>query len=884
MTPRDASRPPRVAQWLMRISLSDDDAEAVFGDFVEDHAAIAARSGASAADRWFWRQALASFFPNVGRRLRGGMEAFIRDLGYSWRMICRRPAITTVAVLSLVIGITLPAMVFSLLNAVVFRPLPLERPDELVIVHEIRSTGINHNLPYPDFIDYRKAQRGLTDLAAYSMREVTIRTGGESRVVAGELVSGGFFPLVGVPIRAGRGIVESDDRPGGELVAVVSEGLWRELTGSDVERFAPQTLTVNAQDFSVVGLTTGTFRGMQVGRDARIWLPLHALPLIAGRGSPNLLTRRTASWLTLIGRLRPGATRESAALDLNRVEAALAPEVGRQRPKSLTLAPGRQGDSSLPARASSGLLLLLGAGVLVLLVAAANVASLLLARAYERIREMAIRTALGARRTRLANLVLSETVILGVIGTALALVGSRWSAALVVPLMAQFGDSIVLDTSIDGRVIAFVASLAVIIIGLTAIAPARGALRALTSGALAEGGRTASEGRGVARVRSALVVSQFALSLSLVVSCVLCARTVFNLQTLPTGFDVDHIALFTVEPSAAQYDVARSRSYMASVQQRVAGLPGVRAADFGRIVPLGFGGSRMTVIIPGYQPSADEDMELNYNVAAPGYLDAMGIRLREGRYFDTRDTADRPGVIVVNQTMAGRYWPRGSAVGARVRFSEDGPDIEIVGVADDVKYRMLREDPRPSFYVPYAQSSALDGVLHVRTSGDPAAVLTSVRQALTEVDANVPVITVRTLQDQAALNVNDERVAMIIALTLAGAALLLAAVGLYGSMSYAVRQRTRELGVRLALGATVADIRRLVLGHGLRLCAVGTVLGSFAAIASARLIEHRLFGVTAGDPVTLIVSAAILATVALAACWIPARRAMRVDPAHALRV
>ena len=423
MTRRDTSRPSRLAQWLMRISLSDDDAEAVLGDFVEDHAAIAVRRGADAAHRWFWRQALASFFPNLARRLRCGMEAFIRDLGYGWRMICRRPAVTTVAVLSLVIGITLPAMVFSLLNAVVFRPLPLERPDELVIVHEVRSTGINHNLPYPDFIDYRKAQRGLTDLAAYSMRDLTIRAGGASRVVAGELVSGGFFSLVGVPMGAGRGITESDDRPGGELVAVVSEGLWRELTGHDVERFAPQTLTVNAQDVTVVGVAASSFRGMQVGREARIWLPLHALPLISGRGSPNLLTRRTASWLTLIGRLRPGATRESAGVDLNRVEAALSKEVGRQQPKSLTLAPGRQGDSDLPRTASSGLLLLLGAGVLVLLVAAANVASLLLARAYERIHEMAVRTALGARRARLANLVLSETMILGLIGTVLALLG-----------------------------------------------------------------------------------------------------------------------------------------------------------------------------------------------------------------------------------------------------------------------------------------------------------------------------------------------------------------------------------------------------------------------------------------------------------------------------
>jgi putative ABC transport system permease protein len=867
----------------MRLSLSDEDAEAVIGDFVEDHAAIAARSGPRAARRWFWRQTMASTFPNAVRRLRCGMEAFLRDLAYGWRMIRRRPAMTTVALLSLVIGITLPATVFSLLNAVVFRPLPLERPDELVVVHEIRATGINHNLPYPDFVDYRKAQRDLTDLAAYSMRDVTIRLGTESRVVAAELVSGGFFSTLGVPMHAGRGIADIDDRPGGESVVVVSEGLWRELNGSEVTGFAPQPITLNAQDFTIVGVAAAPFRGMQVGRDARLWLPLHTQPLISGAGATNLITRRTASWLTLIGRLRPGATRESAALDLNRVETVLAPQVGRQRPKSLTLAPGRLGDSDLPRSASSGLLLLLGAGVLVLLVAAANVASLLLARASERIREMAVRTALGARRTRLASLMFSETLILGLVGASLALVGSRWAASLVVPLMARFGDTVVLDTSIDGRVLAFVAALAATITALTTIAPARGALRALTAGALADGGRAVSEGKRVGRVRGGLVISQFALSLSLVVASVLCARTVYNLRALPTGFDVDHIALLTLEPSAAQYDVARSRSYMTAVQQRVSALPGIRAADFGRIVPLGFGGARTTVIVPGYQPAADEDMELNFNVTAPGYLDAMGIRLREGRFFNAYDVRERPSVIVVNQTMAARYWRGRSPLGARVRFSEEGPDIEVVGVAEDVKYRMLREDARPSFYVPYAQSAALDGVLHVRTWGEPAAAISSVRQALSEVDANVPVITVRTLQEQAALNVNDERVALFIALTLAAAALLLAAVGLYGSMSYAVRRRTRELGVRLALGATVADIRRLVLAHGLRLCVAGTVIGSFAAIATARLIEHRLFGVKANDPATLIASAVILSIVAVMACWIPARRATRVDPANALR-
>ena len=880
----NGARPPRVAACLMRLSLGDDDADAVLGDLAEDFAAMAAANGPAAARRWFWRQTATSLLPNLRRKTRCVMEALVQDLRYGWRMIVRRPVLTTVAIVSLVTGITLPAIVFSLLNAVVFRPLPVEAPDELVVVHEVRTTGINHNLPYPDFIDYRNAQRSFVDLAAYSARDLTVKVGGESRFVAGELVSGRFFPLLGIPLRAGRGITDDDDRSGGEFVAVVSEALWRDLTGRDVsEGFTPQTINVNAQEFAVIGVLAAPFRGMQVGRDARIWLPLHAQPILEGPGGRNSVTRRTASWLTVIGRLARGITREAATADLNHVEAALAPTVKRPQPKTLTLAPGRQGDSSLPRTVSSPLTILLGAGVLVLFVAAANVAGLLLARANERVREMAVRAALGARGTRLARLVITEIMILGAIGTVLALVASHWLATLVVPFMSTFGEAVVLDTPTDLRVVAFVAGLAVLMTLLAALAPTAGALRALSPEAFSEGGRTASETPNAGRVRRSLVVVQFALSLSLVVACLLSARTVYNLRTLPTGFDIDHIALFAIDPEAAQYDLVRARGYMTSVIERVSALPGVRAAGFARVLPLGFGGSRMTVIVPGYQPAHDEDMELNYNVAGPTYFDAMGIRLLAGRFFDERDTRDRPQVAVVNETMAARYWPRGNAVGQRVRFEEKGPDVEIIGIAQDVKYRMLREDAAASFYIPYAQTSARDGVLHVRATGDPGALLASVRHALTGADANVPVTMTRTLQDQAALNLSDERLAMLIALTLAGAGLLLAAVGLYGSMSYAVGQRVREFGVRMAVGATMPDIRRLILRQGLTLCLLGTALGSLIALAFGRAIEHRLFGVTARDPLTLVAAAVILCAVGLFACWVPARRAMRVDPAAALR-
>jgi predicted permease len=314
----------------------------------------------------------------------------------------------------------------------------------------------------------------------------------------------------------------------------------------------------------------------------------------------------------------------------------------------------------------------------------------------------------------------------------------------------------------------------------------------------------------------------------------------------------------------------------------LAGTPGVRAAGFGRVVPLGFGGSRMTVIVPGYQPAADEDMELNYNTVSTDYAQAVGLELLAGRWFDVRDAGGRVSAVVVNETMARRYWP-GGAVGQRVRFDDAGPDVDVIGVVRDVKYRMLREERAPSFYVPLGQSRAASGVLHVRTAGDPAAFLETLGRTLQQLDPAVPVISARTLQQQAAINVSDERLAMLIGVALGGAALLLAAIGLYAALSYAVEQRTREIGVRVALGASASAISRLVVGQSLVLAAAGAVIGAVLATWLARLIESRLYGVAASDVLTLVVAAVILGTVAAMASYVPARRAARIDPVEALR-
>jgi predicted permease len=380
-------------------------------------------------------------------------------------------------------------------------------------------------------------------------------------------------------------------------------------------------------------------------------------------------------------------------------------------------------------------------------------------------------------------------------------------------------------------------------------------------------------------------VLQFALSLALVVSAALLVRTLMNLRAIPTGFDRHHVALLSVDPEAAQYDVPRLRQYYTDAEARLSAVPGVKAAGYGRVIPVGFGGSRTSITVPGYQPAAGEDMEINFNTVSPGYFSALGISIVAGRPLNDGDVEGRPAVAVVNESMAKRYWPDGPAVGRIFHEGElTDPPIEVVGIARDVKYRMLREEAGPSFYRPMVQRRPRSGVMHVRTAGDPAALLDTLRKTLAAIDPAVPIAEALTLRQQIDLNVSDERVAMTIGLSLAGAAVLLAAVGLFGAMSYTVGQRAREIGVRMALGAVPRDVRRLVLGQGLRLAVAGSLAGAAIGVGLGRLIEDRLYGVTPVDTISLIVSVALLASVALVASWAPARRASRVDPVNVLRM
>ena len=817
------------------------------------------------------------------------MTTLLQDIRFGWRMLRRRPLVTGVAAGSLIVGLGALLVVFTLFNAIVLRPLAVADPDRVALVLEPRESGMNHNFSYQDFVDLRAARQEFSDLAASSTVEVTRRRTEGAEVLTGQLVSGSFFPVLGVRIVAGRGLAEIDDDRAGPPVVVVSETLWRRM---DHAAAAPtgESVVLNGTTFTVVGVVAAPFRGLEIGRGAAFWAPLRFQPVLEPADGLDFLSRPGVSWLTIVGRLRPHATFDSASAELTRLESTLPPTPNRNRQRRFSVVAGRQGDSSLPSVVASPLSMLFGAGALLLMVACANVAGLFLARTSERQRELALRTALGASTGRVARLLTAEAILLGTGSTIVAGVVAWFVARAVAPMIAMYGNVAVLDLSPDWRLILFATVLGFVATALSSVLPLVHTLRRAPLTALAEGGRSSAGGAIQSLSRRALVVTQFALALALVSAAALLGRTLINLRSIATGFDLDRIAVVEVDPrvprarpgGAPSPEVERASRYIASGLEQLAALPGVNAVGYAQVLPLDFGGSRTTIDIGGYSPAAGEDMEINFNRVSAGYFGAMGLAPRDGRLFDDRDVAGAPLAAVVNETMAQRYWRGRRAVGEVFRT---GPASQytVIGVVADVKYRMLREDAGPSFYLAAAQGRPFAGAFHVRTERSAALSLEPIRRVVAALDPSIPVKRLRTLRTQADTNVTSERMSLTIAVSLAGVAVVLAAAGLYAAMSFAVSLRTREIGVRMALGALPAEVRRLLVREGITLALLGSAFGLGLSIATGGLIRARLFGVAATDALSLAMASLLLTAVALIAVWAPARRAARVDPMTALR-
>ena len=798
-------------------------------------------------------------------------RGFTAEVRYSARLLRAQPLLSLVAMASLVIGLGLNVLLFTVASAVLYRPLPVDDPDALVVFSLQRPANLAHNFSYPAYQLMAEPSASMDGLVAYASRDGALTFGADTITRPGEIVSGNFFTTLGVPMIQGRGLTTAEDMRTAAPTVVISEPLWRERYAA--APLAGQTLVLNNTAFTIIGVAASRFHGMFTGSRADFWVPAAHSPVIGGR---DLLGEPRASWLWVLGRLRAGATRETARAELDaRVAAHLA--ANGASPQPLFARPGARGSDMMSERYETRLQILMAAAAFVLLVACVNVANLQLARNAARRRELAVRAALGAPRALIARLLLIDAVLIAVPAGAIALAVAAAGRGPALSLITSFGRPVDLAAPIDAAVWAAAAALVLasaIFVG--AIAAWQGT-RAV-AGTLAAGGRGGTDSRQP--VQRGLVTVQFALSMTLLVGAALLVRSATNLRGIDLGF-TSNVVMVEVLPGDAQITGARAVRYLEEAADRAAAVPGVDAAAVAHVMPLDFGGSRISVTVPGYEAAEGEDMELNYLRVSPGYFETMRIPMRRGRAFDAADTATAAPRVIVNETMARRYWKDGDAVG---RFLDVGDTrAEIVGIVADAHYRMVRERARPSFYVPLAQLPFSRGVIHARTSGDPAALVETIRREVAAVNPRVPVARAVSLEAQRRLNIAEDRMAEAIGVTLGVSALLLAAAGLYGTMAFAVRRRTREIGVRMALGARASDVRGLVMRQGLALVAGGALLGALGAGGVGRLLQGQLYGVRSVDPAAIAAAFALLTATALIAAWVPARRATRVDPVVALR-
>ncbi|HKQ79007.1 MAG TPA: ABC transporter permease [Blastocatellia bacterium] len=815
------------------------------------------------------------------------MNTLLQDLLYSGRISWKRPGFTAVITLTLALGIGANTAIFSVVDRLLVRMLPVNEPERLVNLSGRDEKG-NHDtsFSYPIYKDYRD-QNGVFDgLLAYSENAMNLIEGGQPERIMGALVSGNYFDTLGVTPALGRAFLPEEDRtPGTHPVAVVSYGLWQRRFGAD-PRLVGRTITLNTSSFTVIGVAPAEFRGVRRGLSPDIYVPLQMTAQAWPSRKPGDLDNRNFSWLNLVGRLKPGVTVAQAQTSMSSLSSRIL-QLHLNTWPMITLEDGSQGETGEITDLRTPLKLLMATVALVLLIACVNVANLLLARAASRSREMAVRLAVGASRYRLIRQLLTESLLLSLLGGLLGLLLAMWLTDVLAAYSPPTGGSgpPLLDARLDWRVFAFATTLSLLTGLLFGLVPAWRSSKPNLTVALKE--ESAAAGSRRTRGRGALVSAQIALSLVVLVCAGLCARSLFALQRIDAGFETAKVLVMGLNLSLNGYKEEQGIQFYANLLERVSAAPGVEAASLARIVPLGGGGMRMSVGIEGYTPIDDKPINLDMNIVGPRYCATMKLPLIAGRDFTVNDNAGAAPVVIINEAAARTYWPNQNPLGKHLMVGSPGQDkpqpVEIIGVVGASRYRSLTEAYRPGMLFPAAQNYTSDLSLHLRSAGNPALLIESARRELRALDPQLPATSVRTLEEQRRNSLYSERVTALLLSAFGGLALLLAALGIYGVMSYAVTQRTREIGVRMALGARASDVLRLLLRLGVRLIVAGVALGLAGAFAATRLIRSFLYQVSATDPLTFVLAALLLASVALLACYIPARRATKVDPMIALR-
>jgi len=806
------------------------------------------------------------------------LENLIRDLRFAARTLRRSPGFTAVALLTLALGIGANTAIFSIVNAVILRPLPFPQASRLVLIFATSTeNGTTEDVSsYPDFADWQARSRSFERTAAFTNRGMTLVGTEQTEIVEAVQGTPGFFEVLGVKPALGRTFLPGEEEPGSPRVAVLGDGAWKRTFGgrSDV---LGQMIRANEETYTIVGvLPPDTRVSFSPGPPEQIYVPLVR--------DPN----RNHGFLHVVGRLRAGVPLSAAQAEMDVITSGLA----REHPKSNKGVGAHVVPlvDALVGHVRTGLVILLGVVTLVLLIACTNVASLMLARSASRQKELALRAALGASRARLLQQSMAESTALAVAGGALGLLLANWTAHLLVRLLAHFPIPRLESTGMDGWVLgfAFVLSLATGLLFGAVFAPVTAASNLHED--LREAGRTAGGSIRGRRLRASLVVTETALALVLLAAAGLLLKHLLTLRSTAPGFTAAHAlaAELKLPASKATNPIERS-NFLAALLERAQALPGVRSAALVADLPMGGGSDSLGFHIAGRpDPTPKPYFSANFNIASPGYFETMAIPLRAGREFAPRDAGSAPGVIVVNETAARTFWPGESPLGKAILLPDDGKPsrmLTVVGVAADVRQRSLGSAPQPEIFLDCMQPTPPWAwlVLVVRTIPEPGTLAGAVTRLTHSVDRDVPIDQVHTLDEVLSASLAQPRMYTLLIGAFAALALLLAAVGLYGVVSYTVTQRTPEMGIRMALGAERRAVVRLVLRQGLSLTLAGTAIGLLATAAVAKLLVRLMPDMRPGDPLTLSLVAALLIGASLAATYLPARRASRVDPTVALR-
>lgn len=819
------------------------------------------------------------------------------DLRYALRMLRKKPGFTLVAVLTLALGIGANAALFSLTDAVLLQSLPVNHPDQLTTISSCDPTlgpDVSTSFSYPMYQDLRDKNEVFSGVLARGGAQMNISYEGRNDRVRGELVSGNYFDVLGVRPWAGRLFTQDDDRtPGAHPVAILSYGFWERRFGKD-PAIVGKTILVNENPLTVIGVSPPGFYGVELSSNADIRVPL-MMTTVYNPLPKTRLTSRRHQWLTLMGRRKDGVTPAQAEGKLEVLYQQIRAGEAQQLPADtsaterqrflatkIQLRDGSQGFQHLQREMKTPLLLLFGGTCIVLLILCANLANLMLARDAVRDQEIAVRLALGAGRLRLLRQWLTEAILLSALGAIAGVLVASWvKTALWAFMPADYRMN--LDLPLGWRFIGFTLLVSLVVGVVLGLAPALRAARGQAALALRGETRTFVSGGGLFSLRSGLILMQVALSMPLLIVSALFLNSLQKLRGVDTGFARNNVLIASINPTLNGYSQEKTQSFYRDLLLELRALPGVQSAALSSDSPISGSWDQEGLVVEGYRPGEGERVDAQSSIISPDYFGSLGITLVAGRDFNDQDAAGAPKVAIINEKMARKYLGSRNPIGTKIG-TDDQPDTVIVGIVKDAQYLSLREPAARHFFEPIAQQPRLfDLTMHIKTAGEPTALVELVRRQVQRLDPHLPLYDVKTLTTQIDESITQERLVTWLCTAFGLLATLLTALGLYGVLAFSVAQRTKEIGIRVALGAQARDVMKLIIGQGMLLVTVGVVLGLGVSLAVTRLVASLLFGVTPTNATTFIGVSAGLALLALLACYIPARRATKVDPLVALR-